>query len=90
MTTTLPNRRDDEVRRLLDTPHPAVPVDLPARAMLRGRRTLHRRRMIRLMVWTMLLTAVVAGVVVAVLMWPDTATSSGVSGPRDSWWATGG
>ena len=83
--SALPNRRDDEVRRLLDTPHPAVPVDLATRAVLRGRRILHRRRVVHTVLWTVLVAAAVAGLVLAVLTWPDTGTSSV---PDDgTWWS---
>ncbi|HEY5835283.1 hypothetical protein [Streptomyces sp.] len=82
----LPNRRDDEVRRLLDTPHPAVPVGLATRAMLRGRRILHRRRVAHAVLWALLIAAAVAGLVLAALMWPDGGTSGG---PGDSTWWSG-
>jgi hypothetical protein len=83
--STLPNRRDDEVRRLLDTPHPVVPLDLTARAMTRGRRIARRRRIVQLALWTLLLAALVAGVVLAVLYWPqdDPATTT----PDGNWWS---
>jgi len=67
----LRNRRDDEVRRLLDTPHPAVPVDLAARAVLRGRRIVRRRRIEHTVLWALLAAAAIAGIVLAVLAWPD-------------------
>ena len=80
----LPNRRDDEVRRLLDTPHPVVPVDLSARAMVRGRRIVRRRRRVHTLLWALLVAAVVAGTVLAILAWPDRpASPSPTDGP---WW----
>lgn len=72
----LPNRRDDEVRRLLDTPHPVVPIDLAARAMVRGRRIVRRRRTTYTVLWALLLAAAVAGIVLAVMTWPNPTTSS--------------
>ncbi|WP_225847653.1 hypothetical protein [Streptomyces sp. HPF1205] len=75
--TPLPNRRDDEVRRLLDTPHPAVPVDLAARAALRGRRIVHRRRVVRTLLWTLALAALIAGAVLAAVLWRDPSQQTG-------------
>ena len=84
----LPNRRDDEVRRLLDTPHPAVPVDLAARAVLRGRRIVRRRRIEYTVLWALLAAAAIAGIVLAVLSWPDHSTPPV---PSDgTWWQTNG
>lgn len=82
---SLPNRRDDEVRRLLDTPHPVVPLDLTARATARGRRIVRRRRLARRALTVVLLAALVAGVVLAVLAWPDNpATTTPTDG---TWWS---
>ncbi|MBD0735558.1 hypothetical protein [Streptomyces sp. CBMA29] len=84
----LPNRRDDEVRRLLDTPHPVVPLDLTARAAARGRRIVRRRRAVRLALWLVLFAAVLAGVVLAAAAWPD---HSAHTTPTDgSWWSATG
>jgi hypothetical protein len=81
----LPNRRDDEVRRLLDTPHPVVPLDLTARAMARGRRIVHRRLITQRVLWAVLFAALVAGIVLAALAWPDTpATTTPTDG---TWWS---
>ncbi|SEO90127.1 hypothetical protein SAMN05216267_105311 [Actinacidiphila rubida] len=83
----LPNRRDEEVRRLLDTPHPAVPVDLAARAMLRGRRIVHRRRIEHSVLWALLAAAVIAGIVLTVLNWPHSTPPV----PNDgTWWSPNG
>jgi cell division septal protein FtsQ len=83
-----PNRRDDEVRQLLDTPHPAVPAELVARATARGRRTVRRRLLARRALWVLLALALVAGVVLAVLLWPDHPTASNDTGDA-TWWAPG-
>lgn len=81
----LPNRRDDEVRRLLDTPHPSVPIDLPLRAILRGRRTLRRRRIVHTVLWALLAAAVLTGIVLSVLLWPHNTTTKV---PTDgTWWS---
>ncbi|BBA99740.1 hypothetical protein RVR_6490 [Actinacidiphila reveromycinica] len=58
-----PNRREAEVRRLLDTPHPAVPPDLAERAALRGRGLLRRRRVLRYALGAALLAAALAAAV---------------------------
>jgi hypothetical protein len=84
----LPNRRDDEVRRLLDTPHPMVPLDLASRAMARGRRIVRRRRTVHAVLWTLLVVAVAAGIVLAVLAWPDHPAST-VPSDGSTWWAPG-
>jgi hypothetical protein len=82
----LPNRRDDEVRRLLDTPHPVVPADLAVRAVLRGRRIVHRRRVTRTVLWTLAVAAAVAGLVLAAVLWPGTSEGTGTG----TWWSPGG
>ncbi|WNI17449.1 hypothetical protein [Actinacidiphila sp. ITFR-21] len=80
-----PNRREDEVRRLLDTPHPMVPTDLGARAVLRGRRIVRRRRAVHAVLWLLLAAAVAAGIVLAVLLWPDRPPAGT---PADgTWWS---
>ncbi len=80
---SLPNRRDAEVRRLLDTRHPMVPLDLTARAMARGRRIVRRRRAVHAVLWTLLFAAAVTGIVLAVLAWPDRPAPAPHDGP---WW----
>ncbi|MFE6663292.1 hypothetical protein ACFVFH_06955 [Streptomyces sp. NPDC057697] len=59
--------REDEVRRMLDGPHPQVPADLVRRAAERGGRALRRRLFARRL---MLLVACVA--VVAFAAWAVT------------------
>lgn len=56
----LPERKEDQVRRLLDRPHPPVPPDLASRAATRGHRLLRHRRAARAMLWTVFCVAVVA------------------------------
>jgi hypothetical protein len=81
----LPNRRDDEVRRLLDTPHPVVPVDLAARAALRGRRIVRRRRVEHTVLWALFVAAAITGLVLAALTWPNDPSSTV---PTDgTWWS---
>jgi ferric-dicitrate binding protein FerR (iron transport regulator) len=75
---------EDEVRHLLDGPHPQVPADLAQRAAERGARLLRRRRFAgRLM---LLLTC---AVVVAFMVWAVTAQPWQVppaeTTPLDGW-----
>jgi hypothetical protein len=81
-----PNRRDDEVRQLLDTPHPVVPAGLVAGATARGRRTVRRRRLVRHVLWVLLVAAVAAGIVLAVLTWPDRQPAPDETGDG-TWWS---
>jgi hypothetical protein len=67
------DRKEEQVRRLLDTPHPVVAVDLPARVADRGRRVLRRRRRAHLVLWVLLLAAVVTAIVLLALWWPTAA-----------------
>lgn len=70
---------------MLDGPHPMVPVDLVARATVRGRRTVRRRRAARWALWALLLAAVVAGAVLAAVLWPDGQDPA--DNPGGTWWA---
>ncbi|MFF4156451.1 hypothetical protein [Streptomyces sp. NPDC001678] len=54
------DRREAEVRRLLDGPRPAVPTELVARAAARGARIVRRRRVVRAVGWVLLLLTLVA------------------------------
>ncbi|MEU4272020.1 hypothetical protein [Streptomyces sp. NPDC026092] len=62
--------REDEVRRMLDAPHPQVPADLAARAVERGNRLLHRDRALRRALWALLVAAVLVFVVWASVVEP--------------------
>lgn len=64
------DRKEEQVRRLLDTPHPVVAVDLAARAADRGRRVLRRRRVAHTVLWALLLAALITTVVLLSLWWP--------------------
>ncbi|MFD3451739.1 hypothetical protein ACFWVC_06120 [Streptomyces sp. NPDC058691] len=68
---TLQERKEDEVRRLLDGAHPLVPADLAPRAAERGRRVLARRRVLHVLLWALLLAGLTAALVAAALWWPD-------------------
>ncbi|MFF3563419.1 hypothetical protein ACFYXS_25550 [Streptomyces sp. NPDC002574] len=65
------DRKEDEVRRLLDGPHPVVPVGLAPRAAEQGRRLVARRRVLHLVLWVLLLAVLAAALVAAALWWPD-------------------
>ncbi|MCM2421285.1 hypothetical protein C8250_026735 [Streptomyces sp. So13.3] len=79
-----PDRKEEEVRRVLDTPHPYVPADLAERAAERGRRILRRRRVVHQLLWLLLVAAIVTGVVFAVLEWPDPQPLD-TTPPVDTW-----
>ncbi len=66
----LPDRKEAEVRRMLMAAHPSVPADLAARAAYRGRRLLHRRRLLRLVLCAVLLAAAVALGMWVAARWP--------------------
>lgn len=63
----LPDRKETEVRRLLESvPPAAVPTDLAGRALLRGLRIAHRRRTLALLLWGFFAVAVAVAVWAAV------------------------
>ncbi|MER6498741.1 hypothetical protein ABT218_04895 [Streptomyces sp. NPDC001455] len=76
--------KEDEVRRMLDGPHPRVPADLARRAVTRGGRLLRRRRLARRM-----LLVVAFAAVVAFAVWAATAqpwrTPPAATTPADGW-----
>lgn len=73
---------------MLDGPHPMVPADLVPRATLRGRRLVRRRRAARQSLWALLCASVLAGIVLAVLFWPDDHTPA--DDTDGTWWAPPG
>lgn len=71
-----PDRKEDEVRRMLE-PRPALlPADLAARAISRGGRRLRRHNTLRAVLWALLLVAVIAFTVWAVQAEPWVARPS--------------
>jgi hypothetical protein len=54
------DRKENEVRRMLETRYPPVPADLASRAAGQGHRLLRRRRAIRRAGWLLLAAAVIA------------------------------
>lgn len=75
------DRREAEVRRLLDGPRPAVPAEVVARAAARGARLVRRRRVARRVGWVLLLLAVVAFGVWAAMAEPWHPPASGTAPP---------
>lgn len=62
--------KEQEVRRMLDLPHPVVPADLHVRAAHLGMRLLRRRRALHRAGWALLCVAVIAFTVWAVSVEP--------------------
>ena len=78
-------RREDEVRRMLETVRPQVPADLAARAAERGARLLRRRRVLRRL-WLLAATgAVVVFTVWAVVAQPWQAPPAGTTPRLEGW-----
>ncbi|MCI3222921.1 hypothetical protein [Streptomyces sp. NP-1717] len=79
------SRKEDEVRRMLDVPHPPVPADLTARATTLGTRILNRRRTWRLLFWTLVTVAVIAFAVWASAVEPWSVPPSDKTPPLEGW-----
>ncbi|MEU3313128.1 hypothetical protein ACGFY6_07640 [Streptomyces sp. NPDC048387] len=79
------DRKEAQVRRLLEGPHPAVPAGLASAAAARGRRLLRRRRALRRLGWAVLWAAAVAFAVWAALTHPWATPPSHVSPPLEGW-----
>ncbi|MGW7367433.1 hypothetical protein ACWGI8_29435 [Streptomyces sp. NPDC054841] len=79
------NVKEEEVRRLLDIPHPLVPSDLYIRATTRGTRLLRRRRTLHRVGWLLLLAAAVAFAVWAVVVEPWTVPPSTTTPEIEGW-----
>ncbi|MGX1880915.1 hypothetical protein [Streptomyces sp. NPDC055287] len=82
---SFPDRKQDEVRRMLEGAHPPVPADLGPRAAGRGARLLRRRMLARRLMWLLLGLAVVAFTVWAVLEQPWVTPPSEVAPPLEGW-----
>ncbi|MER5886884.1 hypothetical protein ABT160_23935 [Streptomyces sp. NPDC001941] len=80
-----PDHKADQVRRLLDTPHPPVPPELLAQAVARGTRLMHRDRVLRRVLWTLLVCAAVAFSVWAARTEPWAVPPSTTTPPFDGW-----
>ncbi|MEV6128569.1 hypothetical protein AB0M05_17315 [Streptomyces violaceusniger] len=83
---SFPDRKETEVRRMLEGPHPALPPDLAGRATDRGRRMLRRHQVVRTIGWLLLLAAVVAFAVWAAIVEPWTAPPpTDTTPPLEGW-----
>ncbi|MFG2871609.1 hypothetical protein [Streptomyces sp. NPDC048338] len=78
-------QKEDEVRRMLETPHPQVPGDLAAQAVERGTRLLRRDRAVRRILWALLAAAVVVFVVWASVVRPWEVPPAGTTPPLEGW-----
>jgi ferric-dicitrate binding protein FerR (iron transport regulator) len=81
----MPDRKRDEVRRLLDGPHPPVPTDLALRALERGRRMETRRRAVRALLVCVLVAAVIAVAVAVAVAAPWRGGGGPQSPPPVTW-----
>ncbi|MEU3789509.1 hypothetical protein AB0F07_06860 [Streptomyces fructofermentans] len=79
------NRREAEVRRLLEEPQPPVPPDLYAEAVRRGGRMLRRRRAARRLMWFLVVAALVAFAVWASVAQPWVEPPSETTPPLTGW-----
>ncbi|MGW0393264.1 hypothetical protein ACWDYJ_20655 [Streptomyces sp. NPDC003042] len=79
------DRKEAQVKQLLEGPHPVVPAGLAVTAATHGRRLLRRRRALRRIGWTLLFAAAVAFTVWASLTRPWATPPSGVSPPLEGW-----
>lgn len=78
---SLPDRKEAEVRRVLEGPHPPVPAELAVRAAELGQRLLRRRRAARRLMWLVIVAAAVVFAVWAARVHPWVAPPSTVAPP---------
>ncbi|MFC9246835.1 hypothetical protein ACFT7S_23415 [Streptomyces sp. NPDC057136] len=80
-----PDRKVDEVRRMLEVPRPQVPADLALRSAERGARLLRRHRAARRVAMCLMCAAVVAFVVWAGVTRPWEVPPAGTTPPLEGW-----
>ncbi|MFF3288008.1 hypothetical protein [Streptomyces sp. NPDC003023] len=80
-----PERKEDEVRRMMDTAHPVVPPGLGPRAAEQGARRLRRHRAARRAWILLLVAAVIACVVWATVTQPWVVPPSETTPPLEGW-----
>lgn len=80
-----PDRKEDEVRRMLELRPALLPADLAARAISRGGRRLRRHNTLRAVMWVLLLAAAIAFAVWAVEAEPWVARPSQTTPPSYDW-----
>lgn len=78
-------RKEDEVRRMLEGPHPQVPADLAERATELGGRVLRRRRALRRLGLLALIAAVAVFTVWALMVQPWQAPPAETTPPLGGW-----
>ncbi|WP_069814712.1 hypothetical protein [Streptomyces sp. TP-A0874] len=81
---TPPDRKETEVRRMLEGPYPPVPADLVARAVARGERLLVRRR-VALAALCLLLAVGLAALLVWALRAHPWEVPADTTPPVDTW-----
>jgi ferric-dicitrate binding protein FerR (iron transport regulator) len=79
------DRKEDEVRRMLEARHPAVPADLAARATEHGTRLLRRRRAVRRAAWLLLMAAAIAFAIWAAMAEPWGTPPTQTTPPLEGW-----
>lgn len=79
------DRKEDAVRRMLETRHPQVPADLATRAAEQGTRLLRRHMLVRRVGWVLLVTAVIAFVVWASVAEPWVTPPTETTPPLEGW-----
>ncbi|WKK26191.1 hypothetical protein QZH56_11690 [Streptomyces olivoreticuli] len=79
------DRKEDEIRRMLESSHPALPPDLALRAAERGRRLLRRRRAVRVAAWGLLVVALAVFCVWAATARPWAVPPVDVAPPLRDW-----
>lgn len=77
--------KEDDVRRMMDTVHPAVPADLGPRAVAIGARLLRRSRIIRRVWLLLLLAAVIACSVWVAVAEPWAVPPTDTTPPLEGW-----
>ncbi|MEU3303970.1 MULTISPECIES: hypothetical protein [unclassified Streptomyces] len=78
-------RKEEEVRRMLDAPHPLVPGDLHLRAAHRGARLRRRRRALHRVGCALLLAAAIAFAVWAAAAEPWVVPPSTTTPEIEGW-----
>ncbi|MEK8172349.1 hypothetical protein NKH77_33195 [Streptomyces sp. M19] len=82
---SLPDRKEEQVRRLLEGPHPSVPPDLAVLAAERGRRLLRRRHALRAALWLLLFGAAVVFALWAAFAQPWVTPPVDTTPPLEGW-----
>ena len=79
------DRKEDEVRRMLESHHPQVPADLATRAAEQGTRLLRRHLLVRRVGWVLLVAAVIAFAVWASVAEPWVTPPTETTPPLEGW-----